>query len=196
MLSIIIFDICMWKQRDDREMKKAIFRPKMLFFELRRLADDISPPAQDLFFELRRLAADTYPLFSLDFASKLRIIYVFFVKICLIKNFLLSLHPKWVHQRSARIHMYSFQESIYAETICPVGNKRLWVRGFFTYWKAFIDALLLTNKKLRTLFTIPVRNKVTNRCLRVWHSYIPCRSLAGVSSYRRRFLYSLFDWMG
>ena len=132
-------------------MKKAIFRPKMLFFELRRLADDISPPAQDLFFalrrlvddiptlaqdlffELRRLAADTYPLFSLDFASKLRIIYVFFVKICLIKNFLLSLHPKWVHQRSARIHMYSYQESIYAETICPVGHKRLWVRGFFTY---------------------------------------------------------------
>ena len=86
-----------------------------------------------LFFVLRRLIADTYPLFSLDFASKLRIIYVFFVKICLFKNFLLSLHPKWVHQRSARTHMYSFQESIYAETICPEGHKRLWVRGFFTY---------------------------------------------------------------
>ena len=103
-------------------MKKAIFRPKMLFFVFRRLIADILTLAPSLFFVLRRLIADTYPLFSLDFASKLRIIYVFFVKICLFKNFLLSLHPKWVHQRSARIHMYSFQESIYAETICLVGH--------------------------------------------------------------------------
>ena len=162
--------------RDDREMKKAIFRPKMLFFVFRRLIADILTLAPSLFFVLRRLIADTYPLFSLDFASKLRIIYVFFVKICLIKNFLLSLHPIWcIRRKDARV-VYSFQESIYAETICPVGHKRLWVRGFFTYWKAFIDALLLAHKKLSTLFYNTSQRQSNNRCLRVWHSYIPCRS--------------------
>ena len=111
-----------------------------------------------LFFVLRRLIADTYPLFSLDFASKLRIIYVFFVKICLIKNFLLSLHPIWVHQRSARIHMYSYRGSDLRRS--PSQER---VRGIHLHIeKAFIDALLLAPKKLSTLFSqFIVKNKVT-----------------------------------
>ena len=34
--------------------------------------------------------------------------------------------------------------------------------GFFTYWMAFIDALYLTHKKLRTLLVIPSQNQSNN----------------------------------
>ena len=140
--------------RDDREMKKAIFRPKMLFFVFRRLIADILTLAPSLFFVLRRLIADTYPLFSLDFASKLRIIYVFFVKICLIKNFLLSLHPIWVHKTQGRAGsvlisgIYLRRDNLPGGAQKIVGERVLYIlKG--VYWRFVIDKQKASNTFLQ-----------------------------------------------
>jgi len=67
--------------------------------------------------------------------------------------------PDWVHCATRAYNKVSIQkDSIYAGLLWAGG-----LEGNLVHIeKAFIDALLLTNKKLRTLFTIPVRNKVSD----------------------------------